>query len=59
MATLFIHNLMISNYSGFWPRVRARALRAPVFLGSLTRQTRRCASPAHPSYTASYSSPKK
>ncbi len=22
--------------SGFWPRVRARALRAPVFLGSLT-----------------------
>jgi hypothetical protein len=21
--------------SGFWPRVRARALRAPVFLGSL------------------------
>jgi hypothetical protein len=30
--------------SGFWPRVRARALRAPVFLGSLTRQTGRCAS---------------
>jgi hypothetical protein len=25
--------------SGFWPRVRARALRAPVFLGSLKRQT--------------------
>ncbi len=25
------------NTSGFWPRVRARALRAPVFLGSLTR----------------------
>ncbi len=29
----------------FWPRVRARALRAPVFLGSLTRQTGRCAPP--------------
>jgi hypothetical protein len=24
--------------SGFWPRVRARALRAPVFLGSLKPQ---------------------
>ena len=31
--------------SGFWPRVRARALRAPVFLGSLPRQTGRCAPP--------------
>jgi hypothetical protein len=31
--------------SGFWPRVRARALRAPVFLGFLTRQTGRCAPP--------------
>ncbi len=34
--------------SGFWPRVRARALRAPVFLGSLPRQSGRCA-PSHPS----------
>jgi hypothetical protein len=31
--------------SGFWPRVRARALRAPVFLGSLPRPTGRCAPP--------------
>jgi hypothetical protein len=31
--------------SGFWPRVRARALRAPVFLGSLKRQNGRCAPP--------------
>jgi hypothetical protein len=31
--------------SGFWPRVRARALCAPVFLGSLPRKTRRCAPP--------------
>jgi hypothetical protein len=38
--------------SGFWPRVRARALRAPVFLGSLSRQT------AHGSFAASYSTPK-
>jgi hypothetical protein len=34
--------------SGFWPRVRARALRAPVFLGSLPRQTGRCAPPPPP-----------
>jgi hypothetical protein len=31
--------------SGFWPRVRARALRAPVFLDSLPHQTGRCAHP--------------
>ena len=42
--------------SGFWPRVRAHALRAPVFLGSLPHQTGRCASPpAHRSFAASYS----
>ncbi len=29
--------------SGFWPRVRARALRAPVFLVALPRLTGRCA----------------
>jgi hypothetical protein len=34
--------------SGFWPRVRARALRAPVFLGALPRPTGRCA-PHHSS----------
>ncbi len=33
--------------SGFWPRVRARALRAPVFLGSLTRKKGHCAPPPH------------
>ncbi len=32
----------------FLPRVRARALRAPVFLGSLMRKTGRCAAPAPP-----------
>ncbi len=31
--------------SRFWPRVRARALRAPVFLVSLTRHMGRCAPP--------------
>jgi hypothetical protein len=32
-----VHTVDHSLYtSGFWPRVRARALRAPVFLGSLT-----------------------
>jgi hypothetical protein len=33
------------NTSGFWPRVRARALRAPVFLDSLPRPTGRSAPP--------------
>ncbi len=31
----------------FWPRVRARALRAPVFLSSLPPQKGRCAPPPH------------
>jgi hypothetical protein len=46
--------------SGVWPRVRARALRAPVFLGSLPRQTGRCAPPlpAHRSFAVSYLTPK-
>ncbi len=39
----------ILKTSGFWPRVRARALRAPVFLGSLPHQTGRCAPPSRPS----------
>jgi hypothetical protein len=34
--------------SGFWPRMRVRALRAHVFLGSITCQTGRCAPPPHP-----------
>jgi hypothetical protein len=33
------HRVMSLCYtSGFWPRVRARALRAPVFLDTLSRQ---------------------
>jgi hypothetical protein len=54
--------IALNNYSftsGFWPRVRARALRAPVFLGALPRQTGRCAPPDHRSFAASYSSAKK
>jgi hypothetical protein len=39
----------IIKTSGFWPRVRARALRAPVFLDPLARQTGRCAPPPRPS----------
>ncbi len=35
---------------GFWPRVRARALRAPVFLGSLPRPTGAACPPAHRSF---------
>jgi hypothetical protein len=38
--------------SGFLPRVRARALRAPVFLGSLPRQKGHCAPPTHRSCAA-------
>ncbi len=38
--------------SGFLPRVRASALRAPVFLGSLPRRTGRCAPPTHRSFAA-------
>ncbi len=40
--------------SGFWPRVRARALRAPVFLGSLTRQ-KGAARPPRPSQLRCFS----
>ncbi len=39
---------LLYDTSGFWPRVRARALRAPVFLGSLPSQTGRCAPPPPP-----------
>jgi hypothetical protein len=55
---LFFPNTTILITSGFWPRVRARALRAPVFLGSLTRQKGRCAPPppVHSSFAASHSS---
>ncbi len=35
--------------SGFWPHVRACALRAPIFLGSLPRPTGRCVPPPRPS----------
>jgi hypothetical protein len=33
---VFLLNIWLT--SGFWPRVRARALRAPVFLGSHTQR---------------------
>jgi hypothetical protein len=63
--TNFVHyfcqtaSVNYSITSGFWPRVRARALRAPVFLGALPRQTGRCAPPTLRSFAASYSSAKK
>ncbi len=41
--------------SGFWPRVCARALRAPVFLGSLKRQT----GAARPPHRSCYAAPPK
>ena len=40
-----VNSHVIFQTSGFWPRVRARALRAPVFLRSLQPQTGRCAPP--------------
>ncbi len=45
---IYIYIYIYISTSGFWPRVRARALRAPVFLGSLPRPMERCA-PLHPS----------
>jgi hypothetical protein len=44
--------------SGFWPRVRARALHAPVFWGLLPRKTGRCAPPPHAHRSFAYSIPK-
>jgi hypothetical protein len=38
--------------SGFWPRVRARALRAPVFLGPLPAKRAAARPPAHRSFAA-------
>jgi hypothetical protein len=53
------HNLAsLFSTSGFWLRVRARALRAPVLLCLLICQRGRCAPLAHGSFAASYSSPK-
>jgi hypothetical protein len=56
-----IGTYLVINYkylyitSGFWPRLHARALRALVLLGTLTRQTGRCECPsAHRSFAASY-----
>ncbi len=40
--------------SGFWPRVRARALRAPVFLRLMLPQTGRCAPPPAHRIAVSY-----
>jgi hypothetical protein len=58
----FINNILrgLLLTSGFWPRVRARALHPPVFWGLLPRKTGRCAPPphAHRSFAASYSIPK-
>ncbi len=39
------NHTMVFYTSGFWPRVRARALRAPVFLGALPRPTGHCEPP--------------
>ncbi len=48
--------ILFFKTSGFCPRVRARALRAPVFFNSLPSQTGRCAPlAAHRSFAASYS----
>jgi hypothetical protein len=43
LAINFFYKILYTSV--FWPRVRARALRAPVFLGSLTHQKGRCAPP--------------
>jgi hypothetical protein len=48
---MYCTNSKYDSTSGFWQRVRARALRAPVFLGLLTRQTG-AARPPHRSFAA-------
>ena len=50
-----LNNLMTS---GFWPRVRARALRAPVFWGHCQAKRGAARPPVHRSFAASYSYPK-
>jgi hypothetical protein len=58
---MWLNFLQIQYYistSGFWPRVRARALRAPVILISLPSQTGRCAPPAYRSFAAFIYPPK-
>jgi hypothetical protein len=47
-STFHINDSPLCTTSGFRPRARARALRAPVFLGSFPRQTGRCAPPPWP-----------
>jgi hypothetical protein len=39
LCTLYFVLRKLLNTSGFWPRVRARALHAPVFWNSLPRKT--------------------
>jgi hypothetical protein len=46
MVNRILNLTSVLNTSGFWPRVRARELRAPVFLSSLPRKTGRCAPPS-------------
>jgi hypothetical protein len=58
ICTVYSLLTLVFTTSRFWPRVRARALRAPVFLGALPRQTGRCAPSAHRSCAASYYRPK-
>ncbi len=43
---------LLYNTSGLWPRVRARALRAPVFLSSLTCKSGRPPPLAYRSFAA-------
>ncbi len=48
-----------SSTSGFWPRVRTRALRAPVFFAFIATLNGALRAPhAHRSFAASYSTPK-
>ncbi len=52
---LFIYEQIQSTYKWVMSALRVRVLRALVFLGSLTRKTRRCAPPpAHRSFAAPF-----
>ncbi len=58
VISTMLYNVHYKYTSGFWPRVRARKLRAPVFLGSLTRKTGALRAPVHRSFAASHLPPK-
>ncbi len=58
-TSILFYSILFYSTSGFWPRMRARALRAPVFFRFINMQNGELrAPPAHRSFAASYLHPK-